>query len=494
MRFPRQCKKWILAGCLGLLMVARATTGSDEETKTASLERFGYSNDKQGVHRCLEDLLPSEQHRVRLIQLIEQLDHNRFAVRRQAQLALAKQQFIPDDILRRALGHASLEVRSVARRLLTTHSRQQREELLQTLLEVIEQHQVSGFISPLLRAIEQNESLVNWDGAINAARMTAQVADRNQLEEAVKNSSPLVRAAGATSLYHLWGPESFKLLKPLLEDSDDRARLIGATAYANHGRRECLVPFVALLDSERFVVRWKSVVALRSISGKEFGYQPAAEMLERKAAVARWQQWLATNRDRVSWQGPIVLPAELVLFNGEDLRGWQEFAEGRLLDRPRNWQAKDGVLRCGTGARGYLRTRESFRNYRLKLQWRMLTGAGDSGVGLMMVAADGNESACLEVQLHTNNSGDLYIIGGFVANAAGKKISFRAHKLQASNEKGIGQWNDMEIQVLKGEVTVKVNGLLQNKASGCHQKPGRINLRNEGSVVEYRRITLLPLD
>jgi hypothetical protein len=429
-----------------------------------------------------------------LSQLIEQLDDNRFAVRRQAQLALAKQKFIPDDILRRALGHASLEVRSVARRLLTTHSREHREELVQALLEVIGQHQVRGFVSPLLVAIEQNESLIQWDGAINAVRVTARTGDRNQLEKALQNKSPLIRAAGATAIFQLWGPESLESLKPLLEDSDDRVRLVGATAYANHGRRECLGPFVALLDSERFVVRWKSVLALRSISGKKFGYQPAAETLERKAAVARWQQWLVANRDQISWQGPITLPAELVLFNGEDLRGWQEVAGGRLLDRPQNWQAKDGVLRCGTGARGYLRTREAFRNYQLKLQWRMLTGAGDSGVGLMMVAADGNEAACLEVQLHTDNSGDLYIIGGFVANAAGKKISFRAHKLQPSNEKGVGQWNDMEIQVLKGEVTVKVNGLLQNKASGCHQQPGKINLRNEGSVVEYRRITLLPLD
>jgi len=429
-----------------------------------------------------------------LNQLIEQLDDNRFVVRRQAQLALAKQKFIPDDILRRALGHASLEVRSVARRLLTTHSREYREELFQALMEVIEQHQVHGFVSPLLAAIEQNESLIKWDGAIKAIKMTASTNDRDRLEKALQSKLPLIRAAGATAMFQLWGAESFEALRPLLEDADDRVRLVGTMAYANHGRRECLGPFVALLDSERFVVRWKSVVALRSISGMEFGYQPAAQLLERKTAVTRWQQWLAANRDEISWQGPLALPAELVLFNGKDLRGWQEVAGGRLLDRPQNWQAKDGVLRCGTGSRGYLRTREAFRNYQLKLQWRMLTGAGDSGVGLMMVAADGNDPACLEVQLHTDNSGDFYIIGGFVANVAGKKISFRAHKLQPSNERGVGQWNDMEIQVLQGEVTVKVNGLLQNKASGCHQQPGKINLRNEGSAVEYRRITLLPLD
>ena len=51
----------------------------------------------------------------------------------------------------------------------------------------------------------------------------------------------------------------------------------------------------------------------------------------------------------------------------------------------------------------------------------------------------------------------------------------------------------MEILVTAGEVEVKINGLVQNKATGCTRQAGRINLRNEGSPVEFRNILLLPL-
>jgi len=152
------------------------------------------------------------------------------------------------------------------------------------------------------------------------------------------------------------------------------------------------------------------------------------------------------------------------------------------------------VTVCNGGPQGYLRTKEAFADYVLSLQWRMPTNTSDSGVGLMMTGPDQATPSCLEVQIHAANSGDFYIIGGFHAEAAGQKIPFRSNKLQPSNEKPPGEWNTMEMLVSGGNVEVKINGLVQNKATGCARQPGKINLRNEGSPVEFRNILLLPLE
>jgi len=94
----------------------------------------------------------------------------------------------------------------------------------------------------------------------------------------------------------------------------------------------------------------------------------------------------------------------------------------------------------------------------------------------------------------TNNAGDFYRIGSFEAHAGGKRTSFRSGKFKPSSESPPGEWNQLEIKVRGGNVEVLVNGTLQNKASNCTKSPGRINLRNEGSPVEFRHLTLLPLD
>jgi hypothetical protein len=66
-------------------------------------------------------------------------------------------------------------------------------------------------------------------------------------------------------------------------------------------------------------------------------------------------------------------------------------------------------------------------------------------------------------------------------------------KLNPTNEKEVGGWNEYEIYLNKGDLRLYVNGLLQNTATECWETPGRICLQSEGSPVEFRNIVLLPI-
>jgi hypothetical protein len=154
---------------------------------------------------------------------------------------------------------------------------------------------------------------------------------------------------------------------------------------------------------------------------------------------------------------------------------------------------RDGILESKAKQFGDLRTRDAFEDYRLALQWRMPKVSGDSGIGVALLDANSHTPAYLEVQLHPNNSGDIYVVGGMRAESRGEPIDSRAVKWLQSNEH-YRQWNDMEIVVSGGDVTVAVNGEIQNHASQCPQAPSHILVRNEGSTVQFRNIILEPLE
>ncbi len=60
-------------------------------------------------------------------------------------------------------------------------------------------------------------------------------------------------------------------------------------------------------------------------------------------------------------------------------------------------------------------------------------------------------------------------------------------------EKPLGQWNRYEI-VADGEtVTLKINGRMVNRATGCDVVAGKICLTSEGDEIHFRNVRLTPL-
>ena len=73
-------------------------------------------------------------------------------------------------------------------------------------------------------------------------------------------------------------------------DPQERARA-GLKAVAR-GERARAVDLVDLLKSDDSAARLAAIGGLRQLTGKDFGYDYAAQARERNAAIERWVEWL----------------------------------------------------------------------------------------------------------------------------------------------------------------------------------------------------------
>jgi putative membrane-bound dehydrogenase-like protein len=193
-------------------------------------------------------------------------------------------------------------------------------------------------------------------------------------------------------------------------------------------------------------------------------------------------------------QAPTFGP-EIELFNGLDRTGWAHHLRNDA-DPDSVWSVNDGILRCEGKPSGYLYTEQNFRNFELTLEWRFdpAAGPGNSGVLLRVQEPHKVWPHSIEAQLHSGNAGDIWNIDKFpMAVAADRTRGRRTVKLLPSNEHPLGQWNSYRIRLNGGQLTLEINGQVQNTANWCEEKAGPIALQSEGAVIEFRNIRLRPI-
>jgi hypothetical protein len=193
-------------------------------------------------------------------------------------------------------------------------------------------------------------------------------------------------------------------------------------------------------------------------------------------------------------KGEAAKAAPIKLFDGTSLSGWKPFLpEG---DPAKVWSVRDGVLVCAGTPIGYIQTEKEFTNYELNLKWRFdpAKGEGNSGVLLRVVGPDVVWPKSMEAQLHSKNAGDIWNIGEFPAKTNESRTQGRRTvKINPTNEKPLGEWNEYRIVMNGGTLELYVNGLLQNRATDVEIVPGRIGLQSEGAHIEFKDIVLTPL-
>jgi len=197
-------------------------------------------------------------------------------------------------------------------------------------------------------------------------------------------------------------------------------------------------------------------------------------------------------------QKPIVPKEKMALWNGEDFTGWKLFVPDPAHDVTKTWSVKDGVICCTGRPAGYMRTEVEYADYLFHVEWRWPEKGGNNGVLNHMVGEDKVWPKSLECQLASKNAGDFWVIGGFEHKEhakGGKRVRGRnVRKLKKSSEKPIGQWNSYDIICKDDWVVVLVNGKLQNVATKCSLKSGKICLQSEGTPIEYRNIYIEPVE
>jgi len=185
------------------------------------------------------------------------------------------------------------------------------------------------------------------------------------------------------------------------------------------------------------------------------------------------------------------------LFNGRDLSGWT-FDLKDETEPTTVWSVQDGVLVCAGKPAGVIRTKESFGDYDLNVEWRWPAGGKGGNSGVLIHASSPRQldiwPRSLEVQLGAGDAGDFWTIGETIEIAAdpmpaqGRRIV----NLTDGSEKPIGEWNTMRIRCVGSSVTVWVNGDKVNEGRNCSVSRGAICLQSEGAEIHFRKVELRP--
>ena len=179
----------------------------------------------------------------------------------------------------------------------------------------------------------------------------------------------------------------------------------------------------------------------------------------------------------------------VLLANGKDLTGWKVSSDA-LKD---TFSAVDGAIACKGDPSGYLRTEAQYTNYVLRLQMRHHVKC-NAGVLVRVHGQDKVWPDSIECQGQKDDMGDIWNIGQFPMKVDPDRTEDRRTvKLHPTNENPVGQWNNYEICLNKGDLVIKVNGLVQNTAADCKEIPGYIALQSEGGALDYRNIVLIPI-
>lgn len=193
---------------------------------------------------------------------------------------------------------------------------------------------------------------------------------------------------------------------------------------------------------------------------------------------------------------------KIELFNGQNLDNWNIIVDGEDVEPEDLFFVEDGVLNTIGVPFGYIRTKESYSNYELHLEWRWTEEPSNSGV---LINVQGKEIIfphCIECQLMDGKAGDIVLMGKGAAitiKDSTYMVSSEQNrylvipKFEESSEKSAGEWNSYDITSRDGNLEVIVNGVLQNIASDMSLTEGNIALQSEGAPLQFRNIYLLPL-
>lgn len=204
-----------------------------------------------------------------------------------------------------------------------------------------------------------------------------------------------------------------------------------------------------------------------------------------------------------------------LLFDGETTKGWHSFnktAAGAA------WKVKDGELYLDTTKKegwqteggGDIVTDKTYKNFHLKLEWKISTG-GNSGI-IFLVQEDGKHDHSWqtgpEMQIVDNEN---HPDGKLVKHQAGDLYDLIACSQKTA--KPAGEWNQAEIIIKNGGLTLILNGVkvvsttlwkdawnklvaeskFNNMPDFGKFQSGKIALQDHGNMVSFRNVKIKEL-
>lgn len=181
---------------------------------------------------------------------------------------------------------------------------------------------------------------------------------------------------------------------------------------------------------------------------------------------------------------------KIQLFNGKDLNNWTFFLRNPSIDPATVFTVENGIIHMYSNPWGYMRTKDSFSDYKLHVEWRWPVVATNSGVFVHYQPRDAKTFKWIECNLVAGGAGDFICERGVDMDERIDKSKSYIKKLAESSEKKVGEWNTMEVVCNGNNMEVFVNGVLQNKATNLNINEGSICLQCEGKDIEFRNVYL----
>jgi hypothetical protein len=183
----------------------------------------------------------------------------------------------------------------------------------------------------------------------------------------------------------------------------------------------------------------------------------------------------------------------VTLFNGKDLGNWVFHLKDPAVDPSTVFTVQNGVINIKGDPFGYMRTAESYSDYKLHVEWRWPVEATNSGVFVHGQEPDAIWLKCIECQLMAGNAGDFVCMNGADMIEHTDKAKLVVKKMGESSEKPAGEWNTMEVICKGNTIEVMVNGVLQNKGTKVNVSKGSICLQSEGKDIQFKNVFLTRL-
>ena len=178
------------------------------------------------------------------------------------------------------------------------------------------------------------------------------------------------------------------------------------------------------------------------------------------------------------------------LFTPTNASKWEYVIKDKAVSPSQVFIMNDGLLQITGVSTGYLRTKKTYTNYELNVEWRWTKKLGNSGVLVHVQQKDSIWPVCYQVQQKADAAGDIICMNGLWAKECTDSVKFTVKKLLPSNEKPMGEWNSMRIICKATTLKVYVNGILQNNLTGLTATKGFIGFQNEGTPLEFRKLTI----
>ena len=197
---------------------------------------------------------------------------------------------------------------------------------------------------------------------------------------------------------------------------------------------------------------------------------------------------------------PVDAQKTVNLFNGKDLSNWDFVVEGNKVPASDVYYVQDGLIRIAGQPIGYMYTKEIYKNFKLHVEWRWVDGKeSNSGIFVLVEDVKNPFPKAVECQLHAGDAGDFVLLGGsdlieYQKEKNKPRPEFPVVKKdKESTEKAAGEWNEANIFVHDGVITVYINGVYQNTGTSL-TKEGHVALQSEGGPIEFRNVKLTPME